>query len=123
MVRMPPRTSVLARSVAPVKSSAMQPRRSFPTSPIRTQPGDGVGPKLQGRDASHRLSALFEEAWVGGGLPKSRLVRDRDPRRPFKSLGLELALFVCEIGEPKSRASRGAMGQGCNSLALGANRD
>ena len=29
MVRMPPRTSMLARSVAPVKSSAMQPSSSW----------------------------------------------------------------------------------------------
>ncbi len=36
MVRMPPRTSMLARSVAPVKSSAMQPSSTVtPSGPER----------------------------------------------------------------------------------------
>src|SRR5262249_30084428 len=67
-VRMPWRTRVLARSVAPVRSSAMQPRRSATATllPRRRQPGHGVGTELHGAGASHLLTRLLEPGGIGG---------------------------------------------------------
>src|SRR5580765_2372099 len=61
-VRMPWRTRVLARSVAPVRSSAMQPRSSATVGllPRRREPGHGVGPELHAAGAAQLLAGFFE---------------------------------------------------------------
>src|SRR5688500_14544362 len=105
MVRMPRRTRVLARSVAPVKSSAMQPSSRLSPSPIRAEPDDGIGPKLEPREASQSLSCLFEEARIGRGLFKGGLVQKMNSGWTSKAGELELARLAREIGEPKLHAA------------------
>src|SRR5581483_9251631 len=58
MVRMPPRTSMLARSVAPVKSSAMQPSSMGASSTLRQVDA--------GEDLDHRGIVLAAVACGGG---------------------------------------------------------
>src|SRR6185295_8812843 len=66
-VRMPWRTSVLARSVAPVRSSAMQPRSSATAGllPRRRQSGDRVGAELHAAGAAQLLAGLLEPGRIG----------------------------------------------------------
>src|SRR5215510_5445018 len=82
-VRMPWRTSVLARSVAPVRSSAMQPRSSATAGllPRRRQPGHRVGAELQAACAAHLLARLLQPGGIGGRELEAVLVQQMQRHR------------------------------------------
>src|SRR5215210_2539217 len=109
MVRMPPRTRVPARSVAPVKSSAMQPSSSC--SGIGGEPGHCIRAKLQGRHLPQRLAMLGKEGRIARCLFEGGLIEYMQTGAPVKSGDLHLALVACQIGKPQHLVFSLAIGE------------
>src|SRR6185312_956909 len=113
-VRMPWRTSVLARSVAPVRSSAMQPRSSATAGllPRRRQAGDRVGAELHAAGAAQLLAGLLEPGRIGGRRLEAVLIQQMQRhRRLAEAADLHALLAAGKIGEPQHRAFRVAIGE------------
>src|SRR5687767_12586894 len=98
---MPRRTRVLARSVAPVKSSAMQPSRSSGPSGISGEPGHRIRTKLDAGYLLQSLPAPGEKTWIDDRLYKGGFIEHVNPRGAVKTRQLHLARSAGQVGEPE----------------------